>query len=465
MLIFVSLPLVGCNTEFMELENLKKYKETTYYLDAKLDHETSKLFVNGSIVYHNDKQDFDEIYLTMFANAYNKDSDTEDNVTFNYFKINNVEYDVIFSGEDNTSIKIDLEETMLEDTNYLIEFDYEFKYWDQGDLFNEDDYYNTMYWYPFVNVYDEFGWNIEPYSFIGDSYYNDVGTYYVKLNVPNGFLVASSGPTLDSMILDDNTIEIHYGLESARDFSFSTSPNYYVYRSVFNYTNFDIYSLRNLTSIVYRDVYKMIDYTFYIFEDYLQSYDYKDLTIVISDFSGTSSTGLIFCDRTIDDYTITKELIHQFIGSYIGSDPSDFSFLDESLTTFLVGLFYLNMYSSRIADTYFKNINSLGDSYSDNFTRVEGTSMLRKVDDYGDDYEYIICNHGATIFNFYVNEFLDGDYDIFVTFLKEYSKQYKYENVSLHEFLTLLEESTSVDGTYEWFMDNLNTIQVLEVPE
>jgi hypothetical protein len=85
--------------------------------------------------------------------------------------------------------------------------------------------------------------------------------------------------------------------------------------------------------------------------------------------------------------------------------------------------------------------------------------MLRKVDEYGSEYGYIIYYHGPTLYKYYVNTFLDSDKELFIDFMHNLYNQYKNDIVTLDELLMLLQTTTEVDITYDWFMLMLNNIQ------
>ena len=66
------------------------------------------------------------------------------------------------------------------------------------------------------------------------------------------------------------------------------------------------------------------------------------------------------------------------------------------------------------------------------------------------------------MFRYYLDEFLDGDFDLLKEILNEYYDQYNGKEVSLDEFLNLWEEISGVENTKEWFEMNLGEIQDLD---
>jgi hypothetical protein len=87
--------------------------------------------------------------------------------------------------------------------------------------------------------------------------------------------------------------------------------------------------------------------------------------------------------------------------------------------------------------------------------------LLRKVDDFEDQYGYLIYYHGVSIFKYYVDEYMDGDYYSFLEILSHYYDEYHGEIASIEDFLVLLEEQSGVEITKEWFELQIGAVQDL----
>ena len=457
--------LVGCqeqnqetetpyeNDDFLLVNNVEEYTRNAYYLDVELDSINHKLLVSGDIIYVNDKTDFDELFILMYANARN-DLGIGDNVVFTKFKINDIDYEVEYSGEDNTSIHVDLDETLHINENAIISFEYEFNYWTRDRIVYMDNYYQTMFFYPYVAVYDEDGWNHDPYTYRGESYYNEMGDYYVSIKAPSDYEVATSGKKIG--VINDGDDKIHHlQLENGRDFSFSASSLYYVYKQKINGIDFEIYSIRMLSTTEKTNSFKILEDSFRIFQDYIGDYYYDHFILEYGHIYGMESTGIIYCSEHIDGGTVVHEVIHQWFYSIIGNDQSDYSFIDESLTTFSAGIYYNELYGREGAQSFFDYRDSLSISKESYYDLYQGVDMLQKVDGYSEGYGYIIYYHGPTLFRYYLDEFLDGDFNRLKIFMNAYYAMYNGEEVTLGAFLSLLETSTGEQGTVDWWMGML----------
>jgi|GEM_PF-735781 len=438
------------NNDFLRVNEASTYTKHRYFLDVELDEESSKLKVSGAIIYVNDEMDFDELYLQLYPNARN-DVSSGDNVTFEYLKVNDIEYNVVFSGVDDTVIHINLNETLVKDTNVKIEFKYEFNFWDSGRIAGYSDYFISMFFYPFVCVYDDYGWNIDRYTFRGESYYNEIGDYLVSINVPTTFKVAGGGKLLESEE-DGSRTTYNYYLENGRDYSFSASELYAYYEKEINDIHVKVYTRGPMSVTSQNIIFDTIENSINTFETHIGDYPYDYFTAEFGRVYGMESSTIIYCSDSIKEETIIHEVLHQWFYSIIGNDQSDFSFIDESLTTFATGLYYYDLAGRSGADVYFETRNSMQTRLANAFTGYEDSNMIKKVRDYGDGYAYVIYYHGPTLFRHFWDEFLDGDITRLDSFLQEYYNTYKYQEVSLNEFLDLLESNTGEMNAKEWFL-------------
>lgn len=446
------LCLLSCNTNpNYDTEN------TVYTMDVFLDVEQHSLKVEGELYYKNDDVDLDELYLTIYPNAANP-SNREYNVDLQYLAINDKEIDFEIQGEDHTQVYLELEKTLQKGKRLTIQFEYEFDYWDNGRIADYGDYYLTMFFYPFVAMYDDEGWNIDAYTFHGESYYNEIGDYYVSINVPDTYKVATGGEFISQEVEESRQIN-HYELKNARDFSFSASKDYMVYEHVVDDRTYQIYSIRSLSNAELTLSKNILTNTFEYFETEIGAYPYHHFTLEYGHFYGMESTGVIYCSEEINEGTVVHEVIHQWFYSMVGNDQSDESFLDEAMTTFMQSLYYYRMYGMQGYDGFLDFRNSLQTRFDDRYIACQGESLLQKVDEFEDQYAYLIYYHGPSMFRYYIEEFLDGDIEEFYDIIHVYFQTYQYNIATLDDFLNLLETESGIDNTKEWFEMQITNVQ------
>lgn len=428
-----------------------------YIMDLFLDTDADALDVEGELFYKNDNYDLDELYVTIYPNAYNI-LETGNNVVIDYFRINGLDVAYEFTGEDNTALHVSLTETLTQGERISINYKYHFKYWDTDRILNIGNYYLTLFFYPWVAMFDDSGWNTEPYSFMGETYYNEIGDYYVSINVPRDYEVACGGRFVDKQTKSSRKI-LEYELQDARDFSFSASSLYEVYKRTINDIDYEIYSIRPLTSTEIDDSFAYMDQTMVVMEREIGDYYYDHFTLEYGNFYGMESSGVIYCSSEIQEGTVVHELIHQWFYSMIGNDQADESFLDEALTTYATAFYYYDLYGLEGYNGYLDYRTSLKPELSAKHEANQGVNLLRQVDEYGEYYGYLIYYHGPAMFRYYVDEFLDGDILKMEDILKVYYDEFVTKIATLDEFLDLLEEESGVDNTKEWFYLQLNEFQ------
>jgi hypothetical protein len=471
-MVLFSVSLIACNQPTTELTTIEattqapldlKYQTSNnvYTLDVVLDTKNDALSVKGEIYYKNDHFDLDEIYLTLYPNAKN-DSQRPYNVVIDDITIDDIDYAYLINDEDPSHIYIDLEDTLIKGSRICIEFEYMFNYWqDLGRISKHDNEYLTMFFYPYVAIYDEVGWNLEPYTFQGEAYYNNIGDYYVSIDTPETYLVAASGDLVETSKQDSRNLYV-YELLNARDFSFSASEDYYVYHQIEGDRVYTIYSLLELTSMNVYGVFSIMINTFDRLESTIGIYPYDHYTLELGEFYGMESTGIAYCSYDFNEETLIHEITHQWFYSMVGNDQSDESFVDESVTTYLTSLYYYRKSGVYGYEDYLDSRNSLDERFENRIQLNQGASLLRKVDDLGDQYGYLIYYHGPTLFRYYVDEFLQGDIEEFYRILSVYFDRYQYEEASLDMLLNVIETESGIPLTKAWFMMQVESFQNLD---
>jgi len=446
--------ILGCSSKKIDIYNSEN---TVYSLDLKLDTVQDSLEVEGEIYYMNEEYDLSELYLTVYPNAANPRG-TGTNAIFEYFKIDGIETSFEIEGSDDTSLHVSLSETLLKGERISITFKYSFLYWNEDRIADYGDYYLTMFFYPFVNLLDEDGWNTEPYSFRGETYYNEIGDYHVTLDVPLDYEVACGGG-LNKEKSDNGRKILEYSLLDARDFSFSAAKNYHLYERNIEGVDFQIYSIRELQNIEIENSFDYLETTFLLMESEIGDYYYDHFTLEYGYFYGMESSGVIYCSHEIQEGTVVHEMIHQWFYSMIGNDQANESFVDEALTTYSTSFYYYELYGLDGYNGYLDYRTSLKTEFVDRYQANLGVSLLRQVDEYGEYYGYLIYYHGPAMFRYYVDEFLDGDIEKMKDILAVYYQTYAKGIATLDQLLDLLEEESGVEITKEWFYLQLNEFQ------
>lgn len=456
LLIFLFL-LFGCSQGENDIYNSDN---NVYNMNLYLDIETDTLTVEGGLYYKNDLYDLDELYIHIYPNAVNPRSSGY-NAVFSYFRIDGDDTVYEITGDDHTLIHVTLSQTLVKGERIFITYSYSFIYWDIDRIVTYDNYYLTLSFYPYVAIYDENGWHNEPYSFKGEVYYNTIGDYYVSINVPQAYLVASSGELLKEKIVGQRKV-LEYSIKDARDFSFSASSDYRLYERTIDDVFYEIYAVRELTTTEIEDSFFYLSRSLQVMEENVSDYIYDHFTLEYGYFYGMESSGVIYCSHEIQEGTVVHEMIHQWFYSMIGNDQANESFLDESLTTYATSLYFYDLYGLIGYNQYLNYRSSLKSELSERYEQNVGANLLREVDEYGDYYAFLIYYHGPSMFRYYVDEFLDGDIEKMIDILTVYYETFAFSSATIDEFLDLMEQESGIENTKEWFYLQLNELQAFE---
>lgn len=448
--------MTGC----INKDPIKEIDNTEYDLFIAIDTDTFEVEVKGTIHYKNTQNNLEDIYLMFYPNASRVFTD-EDNVDLSLLKINNVDYtDSEFVNSDYTALYIELDDTYQKEEIMVIYFEYTFDYWTYDRLFvsGDEETIYTMFFYPFVPMHDESGWNIEPYTYYGETYYNEVGDYNITIELDEDYILASPGKEL-SKVTNNGKTTYEYELFNARDYSFSASTQYSTYSKTINDIDITIFAIGSLSFSELRDTWEYLEYSFDTYETYIGDYYYDHFILEYGHIFGMESTGIIYCSRSISEETVVHEVVHMWFFSMIGNDQYDYSFLDESLTTYATSFYYYERYGIDGYNEYLDRRSSLNERFNERFDSVQGDSLLRNVDSFDGQYGYEIYYHGPTLFRHYIDIYLDGNINEFARILSVYYIEYNSEIATLDDFLDLLERESNEPNTKEYFMMHLESIQ------
>lgn len=329
-----------------------------YLIEARLNPETSIISATQTIVYTNmENVDLTEVYLHLYPNAFSKESqpsiigntegvdDRHGKIEISSLRINDVEVNFV-DGPVTTAIKIPYQ--FKRDTTYELKLEYLVRVSSTSERFGViNGIYNLGNWYPILAVYDEDGWNVDPYLSIGDPFYSDVSNYDVSMTVPKNFTVAGSGYT-HSIDSNETSTTFNFRGDRMRDFAFVVSNEFDYLKEEVNDTTVYLYYAKS------QENHKWIDdaMSFAVasikaFEKLIGDYPYKSYSVVLTNFpTGMEYPGLVlisesYLSDSIDSLktVIVHETAHQWFYGIIGDDEIDEGWIDEGLTSFFTAYF------------------------------------------------------------------------------------------------------------------------------
>lgn len=476
--VIIALTLVGCNLKPTETQyptlitedyNSISLDEINHYnIEVELNPEDKTYEGKETIKYiNNTGVDLSDIYIHIYPNAFRRKQTAP--YLYNYFqgaypngfepgflnidvaKVKNKNVEFATEGKGSTILHLKLDSPLKSGENTKIYLEYTAKLPPAEDRFGYGDKtFNFGNWYPIVCVYDEDGWNTDPYYRLGDPFYSDISNYDVKITTPKDMIVASSGNIINEKTKGKKKIwEIEGKL--IRDFAWVASKDFTVLKGDVEGTQLKMYFLDASSQIK--------DYAFDIARDSLITfnrifgkYPYGQYSVVANNFSGGMEyPGLVFIEEGsyTDEYkeylekVIVHETAHQWWYGVVGNDEIDEAWLDESFATYSETIYMDEIYGEENGENYFKR--NVEDSYDYakgmfNFEEVP-LKPLSQFTDWG-DYGSLAYNRGAMFLNEIKDEFgKEVLYDI----LNKYYNKYRFSNAKTEDFIAVCEEVTGTD--------------------
>lgn len=206
--------------------------------------------------------------------------------------------------------------------------------------------------YPVIPVYDHAGWHIELGPSFGDKTFLDVSFYMVRVTAPANLVLVASGSEVRREAKGEEQV-VTFSAGPVRDFYLVASSRFTRVSSVVGETTINNYTIP-----------ETIDYTNLILtvaEDSLKSfntrfgiYPYNELDIVVLNMEGNAAgveypgvfgvSVKIHTRLEVLESTIAHEVGHQWFYNVVGNDQINEPWLDEAITQYVTGLYYLDRY-------------------------------------------------------------------------------------------------------------------------
>jgi len=480
LILFLALSLVGCekrqevqipsNEEISEVNllnesklNLDKVNEYTIEVELNPLDMTYKGKQKVSYINKTGK-DLKEIYFHLYPNAFSsledapilfKIGETMDKRTYSpgYINIEKVsighkEQEWSIEGDQDTILGIHLDETLKKNGEVEIYLEYTVKVPSTKDRFGYHNYgINLGNWYPILAVYDEKGWNLDPYYKLGDPFYSEVSNYKVSITAPKDYLVAASGTIISET---DKDGKITYNIEGnlIRDFAWAASKFFTLKERNVDGIKLKVYSIDDNESLI-DEALTMGENSLKVFNRVFGKYPYEEYTIVITQFpSGMEYPTIVFISN---DYfnkpllntlekVIVHETAHQWWYGLVGNDQIDEAWLDESLATYSEVIYTSEIYGKDAGEDYLNENIKLGYEYMVEY--LGGDEVANKpLSEFNgwDDYSLLVYIRGAMFIDKIKEDY--GEETLY-EILRTYYNKYKYQIASTKDFIKVCEDIT-----------------------
>ena len=356
----------------IDLDRINHYK-----IDVDFDPDTKSYSARQTVIYvNNTKEVLGEVYFHIYPNAYksvetapilfsNTTIDKKDYVP-GYMEIMEVlvdkkTIDFQTKGTGGTILKLNLSDPIKPDEKMTIDFKYRVKLPLNVDRFGYGkDVFNFGNWYPIACVYDEDGWNLDPYYSIGDPFYSDTSNYDVTIRTSKDIIVATSGNIISEKTKAKEKIYTIKG-KLIRDFAWVASRDFIMKEKKADETTIKVYTMEKDPD--------MMDFSLEvggdsigIFNRIFGKYPYGVYSIVMTEFpTGMEYPGIVFIGK---DYfnahskdelekIIVHETAHQWWYGVVGNDQIDEAWLDESLASYSEVIYMAEKYGEAEGADYY----------------------------------------------------------------------------------------------------------------
>ena len=449
-----------------DYNDLQIDKVNNYKIEVEFNPE-KKIYTGKQVITYvnNTGNILDEIFIHLYPNAFKSedtapflydDLDTKYKAEFQpgFIDVNEVKvdkkrvnYDIQSSGD--TILKLKLNSSLKPDKKVKIYLEYEAKLPPAEERFGYgENTFNFGNWYPIVSVYDEEGWNTDPYCNIGDPFYSDINNYEVKIIVPKNMIVASSGNILDEKVKKDKKT---YNIEGKliRDFAWVASENFIVEEKEVEGVRIKNYFLEN-DSDIKGFVGDVSENSIKLFNRLFGKYPYGYYSVVATDFSGGMEyPGLVFIGKEYYDEfekdflekVIVHETAHQWWYGIVGNDQIEEAWLDESLATYSEIIYSDEIYGEKIGKEEYEEMKGYYDYIVESYNFEK--TVVKSLEDFNDwnDYGALVYYRGAMFLDEIKKDF---GKEILYDILNKYYHKHRFFNAKTEDFIKICEEVTGV---------------------
>ncbi|MBO4927999.1 MAG: M1 family metallopeptidase [Clostridiales bacterium] len=300
-------------------------------------------------------------------------------------------------------------------------------------------------------IFENGSWLCQPYTDIGDAFYTDIADYRVTIDVPDGYLVASTGRLCQG----------EYAADDVRDFAFTISSDLEFLCEEYEDIAINVFFPKtyvNCGEHVLEVAKKALSY----FNSLLGGYPYDTLNLVCTASpAGTGCMeypGLVMLtvdpetkdalikDNTSEDQMYLANMLtcstahgiaHQWFYGIIGNDEIRYPWIDEGMCLFFEGLYCEHFNEGQDEYTFFEAFKNEDQGVYDEYSgKVDGDFSIDLNDtiyDYQshpEEYGEVYYKGAALIFHMYQEM---GE-DAFFEAIKDYVKAFAYEEVDPIDF-------------------------------
>jgi len=306
-------------------------------------------------------------------------------------------------------------------------------------------------WYPVLAAYGDDGWDTSPVPDTGDAMLAEISFYEVRLTLPAGYEVVSTGTTLEQESGSGSEgVTWHVVSGPAREFAVAISDRFQMLETEAGEVRLRLYTLAADEPAVAPDEgLDMLTETFVAYEERFGPYPFVEFDLVeaVVPIDGYEFSGMAYVDyakrtrETRQDYryTVAHEVAHQWWYGLVGNHTVREPWLDEALATYSA---FINLEDTRGPEAGASLLASWKDTDGARGPEDPPINSSTLAFSTWGPYHATVYTRGAL--------FLDllravlGD-ERFFTLLRRYQGEYRYRVATTGDFLRLAEEVAGRD--------------------
>ena len=315
--------------------------------------------------------------------------------------------------------------------------------------------------YPGIPVYDALGWHAGPLPANADTTFNDVSFYLVRVTAPADLILVTSGVEVHNDT-DGKQQVLTFAAGPARDFYLAASNEFVKVSKTIGETTVNSYALSAFQSgsdlALNTSVEAIRDFSLRY-----GAYPYTEFDVVSTPMQGATGIeypGVVGINKLVYDgdntlggtpvfvtleTTVAHEVGHQWFYNLVGNDQAIEPWVDESLTQYITGMYYLDEYGQ-------DGMNNYTQSWTNRWSRVEMNPKpigLPAADYQGSEYSAIVYGRGPIFIQTLADTIGQPAFD---EFLLDYAQKYRWQISGTEDFKGLAEVHCQCDLT-ELFSD------------
>ncbi len=345
--------------------------------------------------------------------------------------------------------------------------------------------FSMTQWYPKISEYDENGWHPNPY--IAREFYGVYGSFDVKITIDEDYLIGATGYLQNANEIGygyqdegvevdhsggDETLTWHWYAERVHDFAWAADPDYvhktaqvpngptlhFIYQQPTVAANAEDYTQQQLTT----HWQKLPEYTIEAFQfmsEHFGKYPYDKFSVIQGGDGGMEYPMMTLITGARSLGSLVGVTVHEFIHNWyygvLGTDESQFPWMDEGFTTYASALTMNHIFHTG------RKYPHRG-SYQSYF-RMHEIGMFEALDTHAD---HFVTNRAYGVSSYstgavFLNQlrYIVGS-ETFSEGMKRYFRLWQFKHPDGRDFLRVMEEVSNMvlDWYYAYFIETTKTI-------